>query len=176
MEDIKALLESPKPASYKLLRKYQTQAAVSSRAHKYAESYYRRFNKMLLIALMVFTTTGSVLISIESIDVDHIASKILAYLVMLISGIITIIKPAERFTQHNAVSSEFNDIATDIENLLAANGLSREDIRDANHVYLSKLQIWNGQSPPLAAVFVSRAKKSNHDTSDSRDKKNLTRV
>lgn len=150
---------SPKPKSYKLLRRYYDTARTSSIAHKVAESYYRHMNRILLIALMVLTTTGSVLVSIPSIDNDHLVSKIIAYLVTIIGGILTIIKPAERFTQHNSIATEYNDIATDIEQLLMSNGLTRAEIADANHLYLSKLQIFDSQAPPLNASFVSQARK-----------------
>lgn len=159
LDECRKPIGSPKPKSYRLLRKYGDTARISSLAHKHAEVYYRRLNKMLLISLMVLTTTGSVIISVPWIDSNHIVSKIIAYLVTIIGGVITILKPAERFTQHNSIATEYNDVATDIEQILATNGLTRSEISDANHMYLSKLQIWDGLAPPLSAVFISQAKR-----------------
>lgn len=147
-----------KPKSYKLLRKYAENARVSSLAHKHAECHYRKLNRVLLIALMLLTTTSSIIVSIEVIDVNHIVSKLITYLATIISGVISIVKPAERFTQHNAIASEYNDVYTDIEQLLMTT-MSRAEILDANHLYLGKLQIFDSQAPPIADSFVNRALK-----------------
>jgi len=151
-------VSSPKPKSYRLLRKYEQTARVSSIAHKSAERYYRHMNRALLLTLMAVTTTGSIIISIPWVDKEHLMSKIISYIAMLISGTIAILKPGEKFTQHNAIATEYSDIASDIEQILASNNLTREEIADANHLYLSKIQIFDSQAPPLNSAFISSAR------------------
>ncbi len=144
--------------SLSLLQKYLKRVASKADAHKNAEKWYSRANRMIGFPPVLLSTIVSVLGGIEYSNED----SSLALTVVSLSGVCAILTGSssylnfsKRASRHHDSSGNYADIKSDIEIFLASE-FNRDELASFLNIQHEKMDIYETLEPNLSDKFYKK--------------------
>ena len=150
------------PDKTALLRRYFRTCKLKGNSHKYAEQYYQRMYRLSGAVPIVIGAISTVLSSLassgktEDISIPVVVSCATATLSSTLHQYLAL---AEKVNHHNTASTNFTDIASDIEFFLNQADIDETELLAFSEGIHERMDIFEGQEPLLKECFVTKAKK-----------------
>lgn len=148
--------------SINLLQTYLKRVTLKADAHKRAEKWYARVNRLMGFPPVLLSTIVSVLGGIEYSKSD----QSLSITVVSISGICAIMTGAttylnfsKRASQHHDSSGHYADVKSDIEIFLNTQ-YTQDELANFLNIQHEKIDIYETLEPNLAESFIKMATKT----------------
>jgi hypothetical protein len=151
---------SPNP--YSLLIQYKKEATILSNAHKMNEAHYRQISKILTYPVILLSAGASVIAGsfpapgLRNTNLEYVLLGI-TLATLLFSGFNTAISPKDKEHVSAKVSTEFGEIASNINQFITENNKHNNEIKAYSRKMLSILDVWRSLAPPIANSFIKAA-------------------
>jgi hypothetical protein len=147
---------SSSPNPYSLLIQYKKEATILSNAHKINEAHYRQISKYLTYPVILLSAVASVLAGLRNTNLEYVLLGI-TLATLLFSGFNTAISPKDKEHASAKVSTEFGEIASNINQFVTENNKSNDEIKAYSRRMLAILDVWRSLAPPISNSFIKRA-------------------
>lgn len=144
--------------SMNLLQTYLGRVTIKASAHKNAEKWYSRMNRLIGLPPVILSTVVSILGGIEySNSNTELALTVvsLSGAVALLTGSSSYLNYAKRASRHHDSSGNYADIQSDIEIFLASE-FNREELSSFLNIQHEKMDIYETLEPNLHASFYKK--------------------
>ena len=145
------------PSPYTLLNKYMSDANVLSRAYKLNELFYLSMHKFLTYPIIVLSTFSTVIAGLRREELEYVLLG-LTLVTLLFAGFNTAITPKDKQYLSNKISTEFSEIALNINQFIIENNKSPSEIKVFSQKMLALFEVWKSLCPEIRQSYLLQAK------------------
>ena len=142
---------------YTLLNQYKNESEILSKAYKLNEGYYLFIHKCLTYPLIIVSTVSSVLAGLMMSELEYVLLG-LSLIILILSGFNVAVAPKDKQYASNKISTEFSEIALNINQYLTENNKSKDEIKAYSQKTLAIFEIWKSLMIDINPKYLAQAR------------------
>jgi hypothetical protein len=148
--------------AYILLEKYKRESKTLSIAYHKSEKYFRNMYKWLSYPIIITSAVSSILAGIKHpFENSEYVLMGLSLITLILSGFNQSINPKDKEKSANQFSTEFEEIASNIQQFIWENNKTKSEIKAYSTLIHESLNHWKSLKPAIQDRFIAQAKLEN---------------